>query len=112
MNAPGSVEVVRGDTVESVHRVHAIVVDGAGNLVHELGDASLVTYLRSAAKPFQALPLVASGAADAFGLTEQELALCCGSHSGEPRHVEVVTRMLDKAGLAATLLQCGSHAPR
>lgn len=110
--APVGVEILRGETVESVHRVHLVVVDGSGNVVKELGDASTVVYLRSAAKPFQALPLVTSGAADVFGLDEEELALCCGSHAGEPRHVAVVQRILDKGGLAASLLQCGSHAPR
>lgn len=109
---PIAVEVIRGETVESVHRVHLAVVDGAGNLVHELGDASTVTYLRSAAKPFQALPLVTSGAAEAFGLADAELALCCGSHSGEPAHVRLVEGMLAKAGVAPGLLQCGTHAPR
>lgn len=110
--APIGVEVIRGDTVESVHRIHLAVVDGAGNLVHELGDASYVTYLRSAAKPFQALPVVTSGAADAFGLTDAELALACGSHSGEPRHVALASGMLAKAGVGPEILQCGTHAPR
>ena len=110
--APVGVEVLRGETVESIHRVHVVVVDGSGNVVKESGDAETVTYLRSAAKPFQALPLVTSGAADALGLDDRELALCCGSHAGEPRHVEVAQRLLDKAGLSSTLLQCGSHAPR
>lgn len=106
------VEIIRGDVVESVHRVHAVVVDGMGNLVRSVGDPDLVTFMRSAAKPFQALPLVATGAADAFGLTEQELALCCGSHNGEPMHVEAATRMFEKAGLPPSLLVCGTHAPR
>ena len=110
--APIGVQVIRGDTVESVHRVHLAVVDGSGNLVHELGDASFVTYLRSAAKPFQALPLVTSDAADAFGMSDAELALACGSHSGEPQHVALATRMLERAGMTAADLQCGTHAPR
>lgn len=110
--APIGVEVVRGETVESVHRVHAAVVDGQGNVVRGVGDPDLVTFLRSAAKPFQALPLVASGAADAYGLTDAELALCCGSHDGEPAHVEVAQRMFEKAGLSPSLLVCGTHGPR
>lgn len=110
--APIGVEIIRGQTVESVHRIQLCVVDGAGGIVHELGDASWVTFLRSAAKPFQALPLITSGAADAFGLTDAELALACGSHSGEPRHVDVATGMLAKAGVGPELLQCGTHAPR
>lgn len=109
--APIGVELTRGGTVESVHRVHVAVVDGAGNLVAHAGDADVVTFLRSAAKPFQAVPLVASGAADAFGLTDRELALCCGSHAGEPMHVDVVGSILRKGGLDASLLQCGTHPP-
>src|SRR5581483_1598448 len=109
--APVGVEVTRGSTVESVHRVHVAVVDGAGGLVAHAGDPSLLTFLRSAAKPFQAVPLVASGAADAFGLTEEELALCCGSHAGEPMHVALAESMLRKGGLSADLLQCGTHPP-
>lgn len=108
--APVGVEVYRGGTVESLHRVHACVVDGRGGLVHAVGDPDLVTFLRSAAKPFQALPLVTSGAADAFGLSEAELALACGSHAGEPEHVAVVEGMFAKAGLSPSLLQCGTHA--
>ena len=110
--APVAVEVYRGDVVESVHRVHVAVVDGQGNLVASAGDPDLVTYTRSAAKPFQALPLVTSGAADRHGLTERELAVCCGSHSGEPMHVEAVESIFAKAGLPADLLRCGVHPIR
>jgi L-asparaginase II len=107
--APVGVEVTRGGTVESVHRVHVAVVDGAGNLVTHAGDPGFVTFLRSAAKPFQAVPLVASGAADAFGLTDAELALCCGSHGGEPMHVRTVEGIFAKAGISPDLLKCGTH---
>lgn len=106
------VEVRRGGVVESVHRIHAAVVDGAGNLVASCGDPGLVTFVRSAAKPFQAVPLVASGAADRFGLTDAELAVACGSHGGEPMHVAAVDAMFQKAGLSADLLQCGTHPLR
>lgn len=109
---PIGVEFRRGDVVESVHRVHVAVVDGAGNLVASAGDPDFVTYMRSSAKPFQALPLVTSGAADRYGLTERELALACASHAGEPRHVEAARSILAKAGLDASLLRCGTHAPR
>lgn len=111
-SAPVAVEVYRGETAESFHRAHLVVADGAGNVVASVGDPDLVTYLRSAAKPFQAIPLITSGAADAFGLTEAELALCCGSHSGEPIHVAAVERMFRRAGISPDLLQCGTHAPR
>ena len=109
---PGLVDVLRGGVVESRHRIHLAVVDGRGNLVHALGDPDLVTFLRSAAKPFQAVPLVASGAADRFGLTEAELALACGSHLGEAAHARTAAGMLAKAGLDESALQCGAHPPR
>ena len=109
---PVGVEFWRGDVVESVHRVHVAVVDGGGNLVAHAGDPDLVTYMRSAAKPFQAVPLVASGAADRYGLTPAELAVACGSHAGEPMHVAAVDAIFAKAGLGADLLQCGTHAVR
>lgn len=106
-----SVEVTRGAIVESSHLIHAAVVDADGRLRAEVGDPDLVTYFRSGAKPFQALPLVEDGAVDRFGLTLEELALACGSHSGEGRHLEVAVAMLQKIGVEAEALACGSHAP-
>lgn len=106
-----AVRVWRGATVESVHRAVVVVADGSGRFVARLGNPGLVTYLRSSAKPFQAVPLVASGAADAFGLTDPELAVIAGSHGGEDRHVKAVESILAKAGLAPDALQCGVHKP-
>ena len=105
------VEVVRGGTVESRHRVHAVVADADGVLLAAVGDPSTVTFHRSASKPMQALPLVEERAADHFGLTPAELALCCASHEGEPRHVEGARSILRKAGADEALLRCGAHAP-
>ena len=110
--APVAVEVYRGDTLESVHRVHVAVVDGQGNLVASVGDPDLVTYARSSVKPFQAVPLVREGVVEAFGLTDREIAVACGSHAGEPMHVETVAGMLAKAGLSPDLLRCGAHPVR
>ena len=83
------VEQIRGGVVEAVHDVHVAVVDSAGTLVARAGDPELVTFWRSAAKPFQALPLLEDGAADRFGLTSEELALACASHSSEPEQVGI-----------------------
>ncbi|HSH45445.1 MAG TPA: asparaginase, partial [Longimicrobiales bacterium] len=105
------VEVLRGTRVESVHDVDIAVVDGGGRLAAAAGDAEDVIFARSALKPFQALPLVEDGVLDRFGLGEAELALCCASHSGEPRHVEVAARILDRIGRDEEDLACGPHPP-
>jgi L-asparaginase II len=103
--------VVRGALVESRHRVHAAVVDSNGQIRAAAGDPDLVTYIRSAAKPFQAIPLVADGALDRFGITVEELALVCGSHSGEPRHVTAAESILRRIGLDGDALACGAQPP-
>ncbi|MDQ3907767.1 MAG: asparaginase [Acidobacteriota bacterium] len=105
------VEVWRGGVVESRHRGHVAAVDAAGRLVARLGEPETVTYLRSSCKPFQAMPLVAMGAADRFGFTPQEIAIACGSHSGEPVHERTVAGMLEKIGLPESALKCGTHEP-
>ncbi|HKP37519.1 MAG TPA: asparaginase [Pyrinomonadaceae bacterium] len=109
--AASLVEVSRGPIVESRHRGHLIAIDGAGKTVTTLGAPETVTYIRSSAKPFQAMPLVASGAADRFGFSEKEIAIACGSHSGEPEHVATVQSMLGKIGRDEGALKCGAHVP-
>ena len=84
------VEITRGDRIESRHEVDVAVVDVEGRLVRAHGYAGRDVMPRSAAKPIQALPLLGTGAADAFGLGDIELALACASHDGEPRHVEAI----------------------
>jgi L-asparaginase II len=106
-----AVEVVRGAVVESRHTVHAAVMDSTGRLRAFAGDPELVTFFRSSAKPFQAIPLVSDGAIDRFGITLEELALCCGSHFGEKRHVDGVHSILSRIGLSDAALACGPHAP-
>ena len=105
------IESTRGELVESVHRVSVAVTDANGTLVAEAGDPALVTYWRSAAKPFQALPLLQDGAAEAFGLTDEELALACASHSSEPVHLALTDRFLDRIGASESDLACGPHTP-
>src|SRR3954469_20520707 len=107
MGNPVLVEVVRGGLVESRHRGSVAVVDADGATVLTLGDVGRPVYPRSAVKPLQALPLVESGAADRYGFGDQEIALACASHSGEPAHVEVAGRMLARTGLDAGALECG-----
>ena len=105
------VEVWRGLIVESRHRGHIAAVTGAGKTVAAIGAPEIVTYVRSSGKPFQALPLIVSGAADRYGFTVQEIAIACGSHSGEQIHVETVRSMLQKIGVEESTVKCGIHQP-
>jgi L-asparaginase II len=105
------VEVKRGSITESRHRGHIVVVNPAGNIIASLGAPENVTYLRSSAKPFQAIPLLTSGAAERFDFTDREVALACGSHNGEPIHTELAASMLRKIGLGLEALRCGAHEP-
>jgi L-asparaginase II len=105
------VEVRRGAITESRHRGHVVAVEPDGKVRAFRGAPENVTFLRSSAKPFQALPLIISGAADDFGFTDQEIALACASHSGEPIHTEIAASMLEKIGLTPEALKCGVHEP-
>ncbi|SFB04901.1 asparaginase [Rhizobium sp. NFR07] len=109
MQNPVTVEVTRGNLVESRHRGLGVVVDGSGKTVFSFGDADAAVFPRSSCKAMQALPLIESGAADAYGFGNAELAFACASHSGEDRHAEMATSMLAKAGRDVSALECGSH---
>ena len=101
------VNVSRDPVIENIHRGDIAVVNGDGKTIAYLGDPDKFTYMRSAAKPFQACAVVESGAMDYFGLTERELAVMCGSHYGEEFHVMAVLSILFKIGLDERYLQCG-----
>jgi L-asparaginase II len=103
--------VVRGGLVESVHRGSIAVVDSRGTLLAYAGDPGLRSCLRSAAKPFQAIPLLEYGGAEEFELTDEELALTCASHGGEPLHVATAAALLRKGELDEEDLRCGVHLP-
>ena len=105
------VHVTRGSHVESVHRGDLTVVDTRGHIVYSIGDPHKFTFWRSAAKPFQVLPLVEAGGIERFSLTGEELALMTSSHGGEERHVQCVQSILDKLGRTAEVLQCGTAPP-
>jgi L-asparaginase II len=111
MNNPVLVEVLRGGLVESRHCGAVAVVDAVGASVLAIGEVAAPVFPRSAIKALQALLLVESGAANRYGFGDEELALACSSHSGEPAHVAVVERMLAKAGLDSSALACGAHWP-
>ena len=108
---PLLIEVLRGITVESRHAGALAIVDAAGGVHTALGDIDRPIFPRSAVKLLQALPLVASGAAEAFALTDAELALACASHSGEPAHVATAAGLLARLGLDADALECGTQWP-
>ncbi len=112
MNAnPILVEALRGGITESFHRGAWAVVDAAGHVVARGGDIDRPVFPRSSVKVLQALPLVASGAAERFHLTDEQLALACASHNGEPAHVATARAMLQQAGLDEQALECGTHWP-
>jgi L-asparaginase II len=105
------VRATRGGVEESVHFGAIAVANASGQVLASWGDPETVTFMRSSAKPFQALPLVESGALEAFGLTGEDLALFCASHAGTDAHVRGVERIQSKVGLEESDLQCGTHSP-
>ena len=103
--------VTRGAIVESHHRVHAAVVDASGRLIASARDAGLTTHWRTCAKPFQVMPLLSSGGFDRIGWGDDQLALACASHGGEPEHVAIAESMLETIGMEQGDLACGPHEP-
>ncbi|NVO26147.1 asparaginase [Donghicola sp. C2-DW-16] len=104
-------ELWRGDILESTHFGHAVICDGAGQIVQAWGDPDAIIYPRSSAKMIQALPLIESGAADAVGLGTEQLALACASHQGEHQHTDRVAAWLDAIGMGESDLRCGVQVP-
>lgn len=105
------VELTRGEMVESIHFGALAIVDRHGSLVAWYGDSEAITFLRSTAKPFQALPFIESGGALAYQLEPAEIALICASHSGTDAHVRAVQNLQAKVGVTETDLLCGTHPP-
>jgi L-asparaginase II len=105
------VAVMRGDYVGSLHRGSFVAVDPSGRSIVSAGDIDQPVFLRSAAKPFQAMPAVLSGAIERFGLSDEEVAVICASHHAELHQMEVVRGALRKAGLDESALRCGVHPP-
>src|SRR5438270_6592669 len=104
-------KVYRGNHLESFHSGSIAVVDSQGRLRAFAGDPGFVTCLRSAAKPFQALPRLEYGGVDEYDLTGEEIALTCGSHGGEPVHVSTAAALLRKGDFDEEDLLCGAHVP-
>ncbi len=105
------VHIIRSEQVESVHFGDAVVVDKDGNIVMQIGNPEQMTYLRSTAKPFQAIPILSTRAYDQFGFSEEELAIACASHYAEEGHIAVVKNMLKKTGFSEKDLLCGITPP-
>src|SRR4029077_1977889 len=108
---PVLARVYRGSGVESTHRGSVSVVDERGRMVGSAGDDAAAVYLRSTAKPFQAMPLLLAGGEKRFRLGDAEIALMCASHAGEPRHTRVAEAILKRGGFRTGDLRCGAHAP-
>lgn len=106
------VKVYRGSYLESTHDVHIAVVNTKGELLYSYGDPDRPTFPRSSMKPFQAIPVLETGAADAFQFEEADISLICASHSGEARHRERVMQIINRIRLGENDLQCGTHIPR
>lgn len=111
MTAQPLFEVTRGRIVESIHYGSIAVVDSNGKLIASHGDPQTVAFLRSSAKPFQALPFVERGGVEHFGFTPRELAISCASHKGSELHVQTVLQLQKKIGIEEANLQCGTHMP-
>ncbi len=111
MDGQPLLEITRGRIVESIHYGSIAVVDSDAKLIASHGDPQAVAFLRSSAKPFQALPFVERGGAERFNFTKHELALSCASHLGGKLHLQTVTEMQRKIGIQERHLQCGAHMP-
>lgn len=104
-------EVTRGGIVESLHYGAAVVVDSYGRVLSWVGDPQIVTFMRSSAKPIQALPFIETGGDQYFHLTSRELAIICGSHDGSDEHLSVIKSLQEKVGVKEDDLLCGVHPP-
>jgi L-asparaginase II len=105
------IELTRGGIVESIHHGAIAVADPSGTLHASWGDAEVVTFLRSSTKPFQALPLLESGAVDHYQLSLEQIAVICASHSGTDEHVRAVASIQGQVGISEVDLMCGVHPP-
>lgn len=111
MNTPLQVNIFREKNIESKHLVSAVVMTSNGQLMQTFGDIAQKIYPRSSIKCIQAIPIIISGAAEKFNVSDIELALASASHSGEKKHTDAVQNWLNRIGLSSNDLECGSHAP-
>jgi len=100
------VHLLREGIIESLHQVHALVCDDRGRILSFAGHCETASFIRSALKPFQALPTVKSGAFEQFQLTDKDLAIMCSSHQGTVQQARQVFNILWRADVEPTALQC------
>ena len=103
--------VTRNGHIESEHFGQVVLCRADGQIERAFGDPDIATFMRSSAKPFQAVTVLQTGAAEKFGWTEEEIALVCASHHAEPDHLAAVRSILKKGGLTEDDLMCGPHPP-
>ncbi|MGB1237215.1 MAG: asparaginase, partial [Pseudomonadales bacterium] len=108
---PVLVDVKRNGVVESQHRGSAVVSDADGNIIFSIGDWERNFYPRSAIKPLQAIPIIESGAGEAYSLSDAEISLACASHNSEDIHVNTVDKWLARLALSESDLECGAELP-
>lgn len=111
MNSPLQINIFREKNIESKHTVSAVVMVSNGQLMQSFGDVAQKIYPRSSIKCIQAIPIITSGAAEKFNISDIELALASASHNGEQKHTEAVKNWLTRINLSEADLECGSHAP-
>ena len=104
-------ELSRGSVIEATHFGSIAVVDSSGKLLHSYGDPDTAAFLRSSAKPFQAIPFVEQGGVEHYNYTQAELAISCASHETAQLHLDIVHGMQVKIGIQEQYLQCGPHLP-
>ncbi len=113
-NIPGYIplfQILRGDVVESTYYGAVAIVTSEGELFASAGDPNCETFLRSSAKPFQAIPLVEMGGVEKFDMTGEELAITCASHSSTDTHIKTISGLQGKLGISEKDLLCCTHQP-
>ncbi len=106
-----AIEVTRGEIGENFHRAHICIINKNREIIKKYGNENFLTFLRSCAKPIQAIPVITSGASEKFGLTEKEITIMSGSLNGQDFQVDILKSILKKIGLDESYLKCGIHPP-
>ena len=103
------VHVIRSGHVDLIYHGSAVVANTSGEVLYSVGDPDRSAFLRSSAKPLQAITTAESGALEKYKISGKELAIMCASHPGQDMHVETVRSILDKIGLSEEILRCSAQ---